>query len=159
MVKKKKIGRKSITFDWKLIDEMLEAGSPGTEVAGSLGISEFTLYRYFPKHQGISFSDYKAAKQAKGEGVIRLIQYREAKNGNNNQLIWLGKNRLGQREPSNQDRTLDQKLADLKELARAIGFVPRVHVQSDTESSSVQNDLQVPTSNRYSASGNGQDEF
>lgn len=118
--KNKKGGRSPITVDWDLIDEMLEAGCLGTEIALTLGISSDTLYDYCPRYKKMSFSDYAAMKKAKGESNLRLHQYRIATNGkpkeSSGMLIWLGKNRLNQRDHFNQDTESHKKLADLQKF-------------------------------------------
>lgn len=91
--------RPCFKFDWQKIDEMLEAGCLGTEVAAFFGCHPDTLYKNIEKRYGLVFSDYMSCKRAKGDVAIREAQFRKAvKKLDNTMLIWLGKQRLNQRE-------------------------------------------------------------
>lgn len=96
------VGRPPITIDWERVDELLEGGSDGIEVAAELGIHADTLYIQTRKKFGINFTDYSACKHSKGEGKIRLAQYKkaigESKKGDTQLLLFLGRVRLKQVE-------------------------------------------------------------
>lgn len=96
------MSRPEITIDWKEANELLMCGAPGTEIAAYFGMHPNTFYRRVEEKYGISFSDYSAEKKSTGEALIRRHQYHKAlgitKKGDNTLLIWLGKQRLGQRE-------------------------------------------------------------
>lgn len=95
----KKSGRPPISIDWKAVDQALIAGSSGKRIAASLGIHYDTLYHAVEREFGISFTDYSAGKKAKGEVLIEMAQFDEAvRKRDRGMLIWLGKQRLGQRE-------------------------------------------------------------
>lgn len=103
--KKRKSGRPNITIDWNKVDQWLHAGSNGVRIAAGLGVFPDTLYRAVEKEFGLTFSDYAAQKHAKGEMMIEVAQFDEAvRKRDRGMLIWLGKQRLGQRE--NQDVNL-----------------------------------------------------
>lgn len=119
--------RHEIPIDWELTDEMLASGSPGTEVAATLGMHEDTLYKRIEKKFNMGFSAYAAQKRASGEALVRLTQFKKAvglsKKGDNTLLIWLGKQRLNQKE--NVDHSIvgeavtkhyEEMLAQLKAL-------------------------------------------
>ena len=91
-------GRPMISIDWDVVNKMLEAGAKGTEVAAKLGIHADTLYNRCAELYGMTFSDYSAKNKAKGDYDLRLEQHSKAKAGNTMMLIWLGKQRLEQRE-------------------------------------------------------------
>ena len=95
-------GRKEITIDWKRVDALLAYGCLGADIAATLGIHRETLYNRVMKEFNISFSDYSAQKKAVGDSILREVQFKKAigetKDGDNTLLIWLGKQRLGQRE-------------------------------------------------------------
>ena len=63
---KKKEGRIPIPIDWKKVDEWLEAGCKGTEVAAMLGVSDDTLYGRCFKEKETIFSTYSAKKLRTG---------------------------------------------------------------------------------------------
>lgn len=96
-------GRPHIPIDWELLDQLLEAGCDGVEVAAEFNIHPHTLYDKVRAKYGMLFTDYSATKHSKGKGALRLEQHKKAFNyktkGSTQMLIWLGKVRLGQREP------------------------------------------------------------
>jgi hypothetical protein len=97
----KKMSRPVIPIDWKIVDQFLEYGCPGTEIAALFGMHPETLYRRTQQEQGIGFTEYSAKKKSKGDAYIRQAQYLKAigkkeGQGDNVMLIWLGKQRLGQ---------------------------------------------------------------
>lgn len=85
-------------LDWKKIDFLLEAGCSGYEVAAQIGVHHDTVYNRLAEHYGESFSDYSAKKRSKGDSNIKVVQYQKALKGDNHMLIWLGKNRLKQKD-------------------------------------------------------------
>lgn len=85
-------------LDWKKIDFLLEAGCSGYEVASQLGVHHDTIYNRLAQHYGESFTDYSVKKRQKGDANIRVVQYQKALKGDNHMLIWLGKNRLKQKD-------------------------------------------------------------
>ena len=125
-------------IDWKKVDDLLLAGCHGTEIAAYIGIHPDTLYLRCKSEQGMVFSAYSQEKKAKGESILRAHQYAKAvgltTKGDNTLLIWLGKNRLKQREneenpiPNNADQIdkenenmiLKAKLADALEKINSL---------------------------------------
>src|SRR5258708_32521512 len=89
---------KTKTIDWNVVDRFLEAGCPGSEIAPYFGIHPETLYDRAYKEFGIMWTDYSQQKKQKGNIPIRVKQYDKALKGENNMLIWLGKNRLKKRD-------------------------------------------------------------
>lgn len=96
------MGRPQVPVDWERVDELLEAGCIGTEVAAVFGMHYETFYDRVYQNYKIGFTEYASAKRAKGESAIREAQFNKAlgktKKGDNAMLIWLGKQRLNQRE-------------------------------------------------------------
>jgi len=91
-------------INWKVVDELLEKGCTGVEIAGFFGIHEDTLYKRIAKEFNIGFSAYAQQKRAKGDVLLRKVQFEVAVNDKDRgMLIWLGKQRLGQREPEKLD--------------------------------------------------------
>jgi hypothetical protein len=92
-------GKAPSPIDWDRIDSLLMAGCSGVECAAAIGVHENTLYARCVTDKGCEFVAYKAEKQSKGDGFIRAKQYQVAVNdGDKAMLIWLGKQRLGQRD-------------------------------------------------------------
>ena len=95
-------------IDWDFVGEYLMAGCSGVEVAAQLGIHENTLYQRCKSDLGIDFVAFKQEKQASGESLLRKVQFDAAiKDKDRAMLIWLGKQRLGQKEKGEQDIKVD----------------------------------------------------
>jgi hypothetical protein len=101
--KKKKTGPQSVKIDWKMVDENLEAGCNGTEIAAALGMHPDTFYNKVMSEKGTGFTAYAQEKRANGDKLLKKAQFDKAlgrnKEADNTMLIWLGKQRLNQREP------------------------------------------------------------
>lgn len=94
-----------IAIDWNKVDELLEAGCDGTQIAAYLGCHEDTLYIRCQDEQKMAFSAYKAQKRAKGDSTLLTAQFDAAvKDKDRAMLIWLGKQRLGQADKSHIDQ-------------------------------------------------------
>lgn len=123
----KKIKRQScrpqIPLDWSVIDKYLEAGCTGVEIASAVGCHSKTLYDRCEQEKGVSFTTYAAEKKACGDALIRAKQLAFAmtgKNGNLGMLIWLGKNRLGQRDEPRTEEAFNGKLAQVLDLMKEV---------------------------------------
>ena len=90
------MSRPLIEIDWDQVDEMCRIHCTGEEQAAVLGIDYDTLNRACKREQGLSFTEYFKQKSASGKMSLRRRQYTKAMVGDNTQLIWLGKNWLGQ---------------------------------------------------------------
>jgi hypothetical protein len=96
--------RPELIIDWEEVKKLLRAGCTQTEVAGAIGISLSTLKAKTEATHGIPLSYYAQEHRKRGEAYLRLHQYEKAigttKDGDNTLLIWLGKVRLQQKEPT-----------------------------------------------------------
>ena len=108
-------------IDWEDVDYMLKCGCLGTEIAAVLGMHHRTFYDRVESKFGMTFTAYSQEKRAIGERCLRQKQYEKAmgltETGDNTLLIWLGKNRLGQRNEDKlhivtqeQQQTLDKTM-------------------------------------------------
>lgn len=97
------MGRPPKPVDWELVDQLLEAGCDGVEVAAEFNMHPDTFYKKVKDTYNQTFTDYAVSRHSKGKGALRLEQHKKAFNyktkGSTQMLIWLGKVRLGQREP------------------------------------------------------------
>lgn len=91
-------GRPKSKIDWEKVNELLVAGCSGREIAGFIGVSEYTLYDRCESDNKLKFSQYSQGYYAKGDSLIRGKQYQLAMKGDKTMLVWLGKNRLKQRD-------------------------------------------------------------
>ncbi len=119
------VGRPLADIDWKKVDDLLVAGCSGIEIASYFGLHKQTIYERCEKDHGISFTEYSSQKYAKGDSIIRAHQFAKAigktTEGDNTLLIWLGKNRLKQRDIQESglppgDNNLNTLIADIKDL-------------------------------------------
>lgn len=114
-------GQPKAIIDWKKVDDLLIAGCSGREIAGQLGIYHGTLYDRCFTDNGIQFSEYSQQKYSKGDALLRATQFAKAlgknKDADNTMLIWLGKQRLKQREPKNiENEDLNNIVAAVYEI-------------------------------------------
>lgn len=115
---KKRTGLPPIPIDWDVVDNLLESGCSGAEAAAHFGVCPDTLYIRCNKDKNMTFSAYRAQKLAKGDSLLRSKQFSEAIKGDRTMLIWLGKQRLGQRE--NPGQSLENAHARLDLLLEQI---------------------------------------
>ena len=108
-------------IDWDKVDRMLIAGCVGTEIAPHFGLHEDTLYDRCEKEKGVPFSAYKAQKKSQGESLLRSKQFDVAMKGDKTMLVWLGKQRLGQKENADNKEYDPQLLEAFKNFMDAMG--------------------------------------
>jgi len=104
--KKKNTGRPKAEIDWNMVDQLLEAGCSGAQIAGYFGVVADTIYERCKIEKEMQFSAYSHQKSSKGEALLTKAQYEKAlgksDQGDNTLLIWLGKTRLKQKEHEDQ---------------------------------------------------------
>ena len=93
-------------IDWKRVDLLLMAGCLGTEIASNFDMHPDTLYKRIEQEYGMGFTAYSSSKKQQGDSILRAKQYEKALEKDNTMLIWLGKNRLGQKEHDNTPNIL-----------------------------------------------------
>jgi hypothetical protein len=102
------LSRPQADINWDLVAEYLEAGCSGAEIASMIGVSAPTLYDRCQIDNGLMFSEYSQQKREKGDSLLRKVQFEAAiKDKDRTMLIWLGKQRLGQKEKAEQDIKVD----------------------------------------------------
>ena len=107
-------------IDWSIVDKLLQAHTPGTEISASFDMHPETFYDRVQKEFGIGFTEYCAKKRKKGKNNLRLAQLKNALEGNTTIQIWLGKNWLAQRDEPKEDKEFDGQLAVLLEMLKKI---------------------------------------
>jgi hypothetical protein len=98
-------------IDWDDIDKMFVAGCNIEQTAAALGCSRDCLYARCLKEKNTTLSAYHQEKRAHGDAKLHAAQYEKAcEDKNPTMLIWLGKQRLQQKDgeeirliPPNQD--------------------------------------------------------
>jgi len=114
MPKRPGAGRKKATLDWDKIDTYLIGGATGVQVAASFGVHPDTLYRQVEEKYDKKFSDYAAEKRQKGNRMLHQSQFNQAMKGDRLMLIWLGKQRLEQRDKDKEQHKTGEDSVDLK---------------------------------------------
>ncbi len=105
-------------IDWKRVDELLMAGCLGTEIASHFDMHHETFYNRIQQQYGMGFTAYCSEKRAKGDSLLRETQYKKALKNDNSMLIWLGKQRLEQREPD--QRSIQTHDVTIKEATEKV---------------------------------------
>ena len=119
--------RPKIKIDWKKAETLLEAGCTGVEIAAYFAMHPVTFYNRVEDAYKMSFTDLLQQKHRTGEAKLREAQQKLAYHKKNcSMLIWLGKQRLGQREP-------EQKTSNLNESA----FLDYLQTQLDNYKKSI----------------------
>lgn len=108
--------RPKANIDWEKVGQLVAAGCDGVQVAAYFGIHPNTLYLACEEEYKISFSDFLQEKRSKGDAMILASQFEAAiRDKDRTMLIWLGKQRLGQREKQEIDHTTGgDKLNEIK---------------------------------------------
>ncbi|MDH4127146.1 MAG: hypothetical protein OEV44_00220 [Spirochaetota bacterium] len=122
--------RPKANIDWKIVDQLLEASCEGTEIAAYIGIDNDTLYKRCKTDNKMCFSEYLQQKKAKGDSMLKTKQFKIAMEGDKAMLIWLGKQRLGQKDrhdhTSNDKElkvlTITEREARIKEIKEKLGI-------------------------------------
>ena len=97
------MSKKEVNIDWDYVGEQLKKGCSGSSIASSLGIHDNTLYLRCKKDLKVEFVTYAQQKKSEGNDILNTKQFDVAMEGNVSMLIWLGKQRLGQKEKSENE--------------------------------------------------------
>jgi hypothetical protein len=105
-------------IDWSMVDKLLKSGCTGSEIAGYFGISKNTMYLRAKEEHGINFSEYSQMQRKGGNAILRNKQFDVAMDGDRGMLIWLGRQRLGQRDNPAIVEEMPQMLVDFIETMK-----------------------------------------
>jgi hypothetical protein len=109
MAKKKGAGRPKVEINWNKVNKALEAGANGVQVAAMLGIHFNTLSKRCKDDNKCDFCDYLTQKRESGNQKLLTVQFDTALEGDRSMMIWLGKQRLGQKDKHDIDHTSNGK--------------------------------------------------
>jgi site-specific recombinase XerC len=118
---KKPTGRPPANITTEKVEQLAELGCTNVEIASHLSVDERTITRYFQKPE---FRMAKSRGMARANVSLRRKQLELALKGDRAMLIWLGKQRLGQRERIEKDEQDGDGLPPLKINAQFIGKKP-----------------------------------
>jgi hypothetical protein len=88
-------GRKAVSIDLETLEKLCSMGCSDEELAGWFGVSVRTIQNRRTQRK---FADVMRRGDARGRISIRRAQVRQVEAGNVPMIIWMGKNRLGQRD-------------------------------------------------------------
>lgn len=129
------MSRPEMLIDWDKVDYMLRCGALGTEIAATFAIHPNTFYRRVEEKFKMSFSEFSQERRALGDYSLRQKQYEKAMGltdtGDNTLLIWLGKNRLGQR---NEDKLTIATQEQQQALDKTMDIVDYLQTKQESES-------------------------
>lgn len=92
-------GRPRVPIDWGKVANLCAAGAFAPSIAHEFGITAQTLYDRVQEEKGMDFTTFRRSHLERGDDLLRVKQFDMAVNGGNERLlIFLGKNRLGQRD-------------------------------------------------------------
>lgn len=129
-------GRPQADIDWDRANQLLMAGCSGAEVASCFGLNKATIYERCVTDHGITFTEYSKQFYEKGDSLLREVQYRKAIDGDNMMLVWVGKNRLKQRDKPEENNTQQPVQVYINgELASGINVSTAPVPNTTTESS------------------------
>ena len=114
-------GRPAAIIDWKAVDRLLQAGCAGTQIAARLGIRAEVLYDGCQREHKTDFTEYSRQKKEHGETLLHEQQFALAMKGNLGMLVWLGKQRLGQKERSASETETLIKVLQTEVVIRSSG--------------------------------------
>ena len=86
-------------INWEMVELYIKAGCSQIEIAQSFFIDRDTLRDRVKEKYGMEYSAFSAALHSEGNMLLKAKQFDKAMKGNWPALYWLGKVRLGQREP------------------------------------------------------------
>lgn len=86
-------------INWDLVELYVKSGCSQQKIADSLCIHRETLADHTKEKYGKDWSTFSTALRSEGDMLIEAQQFQKAAKGYWPALQWLGKVRLGQREP------------------------------------------------------------
>lgn len=113
------LGKPPIILDWDYIAKLCQCGCSGKEVADWIGVSCDTLYERCCRDNGMLWTRFSSMHKHRGDGNIRRRQYEVAMDGDRVMLIWLGKQRLGQRENPISTEEMPAHIKEFIDLIKA----------------------------------------
>ena len=134
-------GRQPFPIDWPKVEQYARAGCSGTSIASFIGVHHDTLYDRVKEKYGMPYSEFSLRMREKGDDLLRNAQMEKALEKDNTMLIWLGKQRLKQRENFTEiSISKDQKEAIEKLLAALAPPAPPIIEHKDAPKGEVKAD-------------------
>ncbi len=125
-------------IDWNRVDDLLIAGCLGTEIAAAFDVHPQTFYSRVEEKYKCSFTHYSQEKRGIGDSLIREKQFQKAlgltDSGDNTMLVWLGKNRLGQRNEDKLSIVTSEQQTTLDKTMDMVDFLQQKQHTQDVDS-------------------------
>lgn len=86
-------------INWDVVELFLKSGCKQNKICSHLGLSPDCFHRRVKEKYGMGFTDLADKFRSEGELMIEAQQFQKAMKGYWPALLWLGKVKLGQREP------------------------------------------------------------
>lgn len=98
-------GRPKKPISKRQFEELCKIQCTEAEICAVLDVDDMTLSSWCEKEYGLKFSEVFRQKREGGKTSLRRAQWLAATSDRNStMLIWLGKQRLGQKEPESRSR-------------------------------------------------------
>jgi len=110
-----------ILVDWRQVEELAMAGCTGTEIASHFGVTPHQLYVRCVQEKNQAWSYYSQIHYEKGNSLVKHKQFQLALEGDRVMLIWLGKQRLGQKETPEHKKEIPDEIKEFIELLKVSG--------------------------------------
>ncbi len=117
-------------INWELVELYIKAGCSQIKIAESFFIDRDTLRDRVKEKYCMEYSAFSAALRSEGDMLIEAKQYDKAMKGYWPALLWLGKVRLGQREPE----MLNQVAANQPQLDQSHRIMELEHELAELKS-------------------------
>ncbi|CAB4133884.1 hypothetical protein UFOVP264_54 [uncultured Caudovirales phage] len=120
-------------INWEMVELYVKSGCSQTKIAESLFIDCDTLRARVKQKYGIDYSVFSASLRSEGDMLIEAQQFQKAMKGYWPALQWLGKVRLGQREPEmlNQLATNQASIDQTHEIMRLQHRIAELEANAD----------------------------
>lgn len=134
-------------IDWDKVGQMFIAGANIVQAAAAVGVHRTTLYRRYEAEFGTSLETYWQDKHELGNNMLHQAQFSKAVQDKNPTMqIWLGKQRLGQKENLEDkiNREVEKKFDEkMDQIMSLLGASPRdfsEQIALNIDESSINND-------------------
>jgi len=102
-------GRPPSKINWDEVKESLLKGCTVLDIAAEQGVYDGTLREACRREQKMQWTEFASMYRYRGDALLRKKQFDSAMTGDRTLLVWLGKQRLDQRDTPAQVITEEQK--------------------------------------------------
>jgi hypothetical protein len=102
-------GRPPSKIDWDEVKESLLKGCTVLDIAAEQGVYDGTLREACRREQKMQWTEFCSMYRHRGDALLRKKQFDSAMSGDRTLLVWLGKQRLDQRDTPAQAISEEQK--------------------------------------------------